>query len=132
MVGDPPNTYEVLVRGWTDDYRDFVNRLQLQAARVANRTRAATDKPYTPETLPPSISDICFGQALAAHILLDVRGIDGDDGPVTGDQYREYLALPEGHNMRIHVGDAANRVSEGIAADTEAAAGNSSPASDGT
>lgn len=113
-VGPIGNTFHITTRGFTPGYRDGLYNLKQNTASRLNRTLQPGATRYTPETLPPSEDDRLQGQAIATHCVIDVTGLQNDDGSViTVDDFRHLLASGE-HPMLIALAiSAAARVGEG-------------------
>jgi hypothetical protein len=95
-VGTGDDQFEIKTRGFTQAYRDGLNRIRREAARDLNRKLKPGESFYQPDALPPSLDDKCQGQALADHCVLDVRGLNNGGTPVTVDQFRELIRDPRG------------------------------------
>lgn len=101
-VGADDAKFEIRARGAVSAYRDGLAALREEAARKHNRKARGGETAVTPDRLPPTIDDQCQGMALADHIVLDVRGLDHDDGkPVTVEEYRAMLRDAETYGMLI-------------------------------
>ncbi|RUT26485.1 hypothetical protein C0V97_06000 [Asaia sp. W19] len=124
-VGPSGNTFQITTRGFTPRYRDALfNRKHAAAARL-NRALQPGAIRYTPETLPPTEDDRAQGEAIAEHCVIDVNGLQNDDGSEIGvDQFRALLASGE-HPMLIALAiSAAARVGEEQAEAHREAVGN--------
>jgi hypothetical protein len=131
-VGTGEDQFEIKTRGFTQAYRDGLNRIRREAARELNRRLKPGESFYQPDALPPSIDDQCQGQALADHCLLDVRGLyngkDAENNPVPlgVEQFKELIRDPEGRQgLLILAIGAASRVGADRLAERETAEGNS-------
>jgi hypothetical protein len=100
-VGTGDDRFEIRTRGFTQAYRDGLNRLRREAARELNRKLKSTDLPHTPEMLPPSVDDRCQGQALADYCVIDVRGLTNGGQPVSADEFKALLRDPEGRQALV-------------------------------
>jgi len=130
--GEP---FDIRTRGITPRYRDTLQRLRLERVRTINRTRDPGAPMVSVETLPPSLDDLCLGQALAEECFLDVRGLTHDDGGkvVTVDEFKALLCDPETGRIFIAlVQAAANEVMADRSGLIETATGNSQPVSAGS
>lgn len=122
--GEP---FDIRTRGITPRYRDTLQRLRLERVRTINRTRDPGAPMVSVETLPPSLDDLCLGQALAEECFLDVRGLTHDDGGkiVTAAEFKELLCDPETGRIFIAlVQAAANEVMADRSGLIETATGN--------
>lgn len=129
-VGTGDNTFEIRTRGFTQRYRDELNRARRDKARELNQKIKPGQQFYTPDTLPPSVDDKLQGEALADHCVLDVRGLNNGGVPLTGDEFRALLRDPEGRQgLLILAIGAASQVGASKQAEREEAEGNSLPAS---
>jgi hypothetical protein len=128
-VGAEPNTFKIKTRGFTRRYRTRLNELRREAARTANRTLRPGEIPFTTDNLPPNEEDRCQGVAIAEEAFLDVKDLDGDNGPVTADEFKDMLANPEKYSALIVLAiGAAGRVHSGREEEAKDAEGNSAPA----
>lgn len=122
--GEP---FDIRTRGITPRYRDALQRLRLEKMRAVNRTRDPGAPMMSVETLPPSIDDLCLGQALADECFLDVRGLKHSDkgADVTAAEFKELLCDPETGRIFIAlVQAAANEVMADRSGLIETATGN--------
>lgn len=132
VLVDGSITFEVKVRGTGPEYQDYYNALLRAAARRANRASAPGTPAYSPDDLPPSLADQCTAQAVADKMLVDVRGLEHDDGrPVSVAELREMLVDPDWKMLASLVLQAGFKVTAGIATEREQAEGNLKPASAG-
>lgn len=112
-VGPDGDTFLITTRGFTPRYRDALFTLKSEAASRLNRSLQPGATRYTAETLPPSEDDRLQGQAIAEHCVIDVDGLQNDDGSaITVDAFRKLLASGE-HRMLIALAiTAASRVGD--------------------
>ncbi len=110
-VGTFEDTFKIKTRGFTQSYKDHLNKLRWAAARNLNRNIQAGTPPHGPDTLPPSADDLCQGTALADKAFLDVDGLDAGGTPVTAEQFKEMLKNPEEYSFLISLAlSAASQV----------------------
>ncbi len=130
---NPEDPFEIKTRGFTAKYRDALNELRRTAARKANRNLQPGQTPYTQDSLPPTVDDLCQGQALAAEAFLDVRGLTHSGGTaVTADEFRDMLRNAAEYSVLLILAvGAAFRVHSEREEEVVAAKGNSSPVSAG-
>ncbi|CDG39728.1 MULTISPECIES: hypothetical protein [Asaia] len=124
-VGPPGNTFLITTRGFTPRYRDALYILKNTVASRLNRALQPGATRYTAESLPPTEDDRAQGQAIAEHCVLDVDGLQNDDGSEIGiDAFRQLLASGE-HPMLIALAiSAAAKVGEQRTEDHRDAVGN--------
>ncbi len=130
---NPEDPFEIKTRGFTPAYRDRLNELRRAAARKANRNQAPGQAVYVADALPPTMDDLCQGQALAAEAFLDVRGLTHSDGTaVTADEFKDMLRNAAEYSVLLILAvGAAFHVHSTREEEMVAAKGNSSPASAG-
>lgn len=73
--GEEYGTLEILTRGFTDAYVD---------AKAARMRKVALGFAGDVNKIPNAIGRAITTECLIAHVLLDVRGIEGDDGQPIG------------------------------------------------
>lgn len=130
-VGSGENAFRIKTRGFTPKYRDRLNALKRDAARLANRSIRPGDQPFTVDNLPPTADDMCQGIALSEEAFLDVSGLSHADGSVvTAEEFHQMLRNPEEFSalLMLAIGAAA-RVHSDRQIETGAAVGNSPAAS---
>ncbi len=126
-VGVGGDTFEIRTRGFTARYRDALNALRRDAARKANRGLVPGAIPFSPDNLPPTVDDACQGEALAQHCILDVRGLQQDDGTaVTADDFRAMLTDRDSYVALLVLAlNAASSVGQARTEEAQEAAKNS-------
>jgi hypothetical protein len=132
---NPDDPFDIKVRGFTPRYRDKLNALRREAARKANRGLPPGQMLFSVDALPPTIDDLCQGQALASEVFLDVRGLTHTPGgpAVTADEFRDMLRnSAEFSAVLMLTLNAAMVVHASREDETAAAVGNSQPASAGS
>lgn len=132
---NPEDPFEVRVRGFTPRYRDKLNSLRRDAARKANRGLAPGQMQFSVDALPPTVDDLCQGEALASEVFLDVRGLTHVPGgpAVTADEFRDMLRNAAEFSAVLSLTlVAAMVVHASREEETAAAVGNSQPASAGS
>ncbi|MFT8483337.1 MAG: hypothetical protein ABF689_10075 [Gluconobacter cerinus] len=124
-VGPEGNTFFITTRGFTPAYRDTLYALRSAEARELNRAVRAGANFYTPDSLPPTNDDLCQGKALAQECVLDVDGLEGDDGHnLTADEFRDLLSSGESPVLISLSMMAAGRVGSDRVEQAKAAEGN--------
>lgn len=133
-VGVGADTFEIKTRGFTSRYRDALNSLRRDAARKANRGLVPGATPFTPDSLPPTLDDLCQGEALAQYCVLDVRGLQQDDGtPVSIEDFRQMLTDRDSYvSLLVLALNAASSVGQARTEEAQAAAKNSGTGFAGT
>lgn len=122
-VGPADDPFKLRIRGFTAAYRDTLARLKLAKAREINRTVLPGQPTVAVDNLPPSIDDACQAEALSRECLIDVEGLQHDDGrDMTVDELRELL--PTTPVLLVLAIQAAGRVGDDRATQAKAAEGN--------
>lgn len=126
------DTFEIKTRGQTERFLYRYGELQRNAAREANRGLQPGQIPWTPDALPSPLSNRALGQAIHDEAFLDVRGLDGENGPVTADEFRKFLLQPLDYAALIGLAYGAMlRIHDERKEEAAAAVGNSAPVSAG-
>ena len=121
---DPGSDLEILSRGYTDTYYDAQASKQRAAAKGFNGDT---------EKLPVAIKRRINIDCLIAHVLVDVRGLEGEDGkPVSFATFCDLIRDPDYSDLANAAFAAASMVTNEREADLADTEGNSSPASAGT
>lgn len=114
--GDEYDGLEILTRGFTNAYRDAVAAKMRQAA-----VPFLTDQMRVPAATRQMITVDC----LVEHVLLDVRGICDDAGPVPFAKFCDLLRDPLYDDLYTAVVKASAQADQIKAATAGDAAGNS-------
>lgn len=132
QVNETGEPFEVKVRGYGNKYRDYYNGLLRDARRRANRQSLPGAEAYDIGDLPPSVVDECQAKAINEHVLIDVRGLEHDDGRVVAvDELKEMLLDPAWKLLVGLISQAALHVTIATKTEVEQAEGNSKPVSAG-
>ncbi|MBB3264056.1 hypothetical protein FHW79_001671 [Azospirillum sp. OGB3] len=118
---DPGEDFEIRTRGLGDAYAD---------AQAAKQRRAAKGFGGDAEKLPVAMKRRINVECLIDHALLDVRGLEHDDGrSVSFSEFCDMLRSDEYPTLVAAAFTAATMVGDAQRADVEDAAGNSAPGS---
>jgi hypothetical protein len=127
---DPTNfpDFELLVRGKDAAFYDALSLRYRELVRVAREDGRLTARQGLND-LPPSAVQQADDALMLDRLLLDVRGLDGDAGPITTAEYRT-MALDEEYRPMLDLAREAVAVAtERRAADRKASEGNSARSS---
>lgn len=114
-VGEEYSDLEIRTRGFTDVYFD---------AQAAKQRRAATGFGGDAAKLPSALRRSINVEALIAHVVLDVRNLEGDDGkPIAKDAFYDLLRNDDYAELVVACFKAAGQVGQRKAADIEDATG---------
>jgi hypothetical protein len=115
-VGEEYDDLDIRTRGFTDAYFD---------AQAAKQRKAAVGFGGDVSKLPSALRRQINIECLLAHVVLDVRNLQHDDGRnVTFEEFKEMLRDPDYGELLSACFKAASMVGQRRAADLEDAAGN--------
>ena len=117
--------FVIVTKGMTADYADRLWALRRAAAIRYNTGLSATDVPVDPNNLPPSMDDACQAQALSEKCLIDVQGLENDDGtPIDIATFKEMITHRENRALLALALQAAASVGRATKEQLQAAEGN--------
>lgn len=90
-VGPADDPFFVHTRGISDAYRDGIASLRLAAARRINAGGQVGAGLISPDTLPPTIDDVCQARALIEHCLTGVEGLQENGEEMTFERFCDLL-----------------------------------------
>ncbi|KAA8387768.1 hypothetical protein FKW31_03780 [Acetobacter sp. DmW_136] len=115
----------IVTKGMTADYADRLWALRRAAVIRYNTGLSVTDVPVTESTLPPSMDDVCQAQALSEKCLIDVQGLENDDGsPIDIATFNEMITHRENRALLGLALQAAASVGRATKEQLKAAEGN--------